>query len=61
MFDRIKGKMSAVWRFSILVFFLIAVSVAGDSHGENVIQYTEDTFTEEITKKPHFVMFFAPW
>ena len=32
-----------------------------DEHGQHALSYDSDTFKEEITEKPHFIMFYAPW
>ena len=45
---------------SVLSLFVLGV-VAEDDHGESVINLVKDSFDVDIVKKPHFVMFFAPW
>lgn len=49
----------------IAVAFCIVASLTGvrgdDDHAEASINFKEDTFAEQVAKKPHFVMFFAPW
>lgn len=35
--------------------------IYGDEVAEHTIQYTVDNFDEEIPKRNHFVMFYAPW
>ncbi|XP_015590317.1 thioredoxin domain-containing protein 5 homolog [Cephus cinctus] len=44
----------------LLLFVLAQIAFA---HEEDVhtVQYNEETFPEEIVKKNHFVMFYAPW
>lgn len=49
-----------------LVFLLVvglnaALLRADDDHAEASINFKEDTFADQVPKKPHFVMFFAPW
>ncbi|XP_064105135.1 thioredoxin domain-containing protein 5-like [Macrobrachium nipponense] len=48
----------------MLLLFCFSLFVAGlsaDEHGDNTVSFTSDTFVESVPKKPHFVMFFAPW
>lgn len=49
----------------IAVAFCIVASFTGvkgdDDHAEASINFKEDTFAEQVAKKPHLVMFFAPW
>ena len=42
-----------------LAFF--GVVLCDEDHGSNAFSYTDENFADEVTKKPHFVMFFAPW
>ena len=44
-----------------IVLAAISCSFADDDHGKTAPLYTKDNFNEEVAKKPHFVMFFAPW
>lgn len=48
---------------AIPVFLVVAVVslCAADDHGENAPLLTADNFDDEVSKEPHFVMFFAPW
>ena len=43
------------------LLLLIVVIQADDDHGEDVLQYSTQNFSEEVKKNPHFVMFYAPW
>jgi len=46
------------------IFLLIALVlqvIADDDHGKDVVNLEKDTFEKEVGKKPHLVMFFAPW
>ncbi len=53
---------NSVLLFLGIVILALASSVrADDDHGEAAIDFTEETFNEQVAKKPHFVMFFAPW
>ncbi|KRT83659.1 Thioredoxin [Oryctes borbonicus] len=48
--------------FCFLTGVLCLLSVIdGDEVAEHTIQYTVDNFDEEIPKRNHFVMFYAPW
>lgn len=47
-----------IWIILVIVAFLGA---SADDHAEASINFKEDTFAEQVAKKPHFVMFFAPW
>lgn len=49
--------MWPIWLCYISYFFL-SVARCSDIH---TVQYTSDTFSVEVPKKNHFVMFFAPW
>lgn len=46
-----------------ILFFLFVLSQVSNGHDEDVhtLQYTSDNFSEEIKKKNHFIMFYAPW
>ena len=48
---------------SVVLYLACAFTfVIGESdHGNYAVTLTEDDFTEAVDKKPHFVMFFAPW
>lgn len=35
--------------------------IIADDHAEASIDFNNDTFAEDVEKKPHLVMFFAPW
>ena len=45
----------------LVVFAAISCCFADDDHGKNAPLYTTDNFKDEVSNKPHFVMFFAPW
>ena len=50
--------------FKSTIFLLIALVlqvIADDDHGKDVVNLEKDTFEKEVGKKPHLVMFFAPW
>jgi hypothetical protein len=51
---------SKMWLVWLCFISCIVFSVAHDSD-VYTIQYTSDTFSVEVPKKNHFVMFFAPW
>ena len=42
---------------------LVVGAVADDIHDvmKDVVSLDGDTFYTEVAKKPHFVLFFAPW
>ncbi|KAG5884135.1 hypothetical protein JTB14_021804 [Gonioctena quinquepunctata] len=44
--------------YFLWTFFVLSVAAHEDVH---TIKYTADNFSQEITKKNHFVMFYAPW
>lgn len=44
----------------LLLFMLSQVS-SGHEDDMHTIQYTKETFLDEIKKKNSFVMFYAPW
>ncbi|KAL6255752.1 hypothetical protein P5V15_012995 [Pogonomyrmex californicus] len=46
-----------------ILLLLFVLSQVGHGHEEDVhtLQYTHDNFSEEIGKRNHFVMFYAPW
>lgn len=44
----------------LLLFMLSQVS-SGHEDDMHTVQYTQETFLEEIKKKNSFVMFYAPW
>jgi hypothetical protein len=50
-------KMWTVW----LCYISCAVFSIARGSGIHTVQYTSDTFSTEVPKKNHFVMFFAPW
>ncbi|KAF7992883.1 hypothetical protein HCN44_005227 [Aphidius gifuensis] len=43
---------------ALLLKFVVADTDENDAH---TIQYTDSTFSTEVPKKNHFIMFFAPW
>ncbi|XP_069107179.1 thioredoxin domain-containing protein 5-like [Argopecten irradians] len=49
-------------RFLTFVPLLVILGiVVCDEHAPNAVTYTSKTFSSEIAKIPHFVMFYAPW
>ena len=40
---------------------LVLGAIADDDHGKDVVNLVKDTFDTEVAKKPHLIMFFAPW
>jgi len=44
----------------VLITLVLGV-IADDDHGEDVVTLEKDSFDAEVGKKPHLVMFFAPW
>ncbi|XP_051173292.1 thioredoxin domain-containing protein 5 homolog [Leptopilina boulardi] len=46
-----------------IFLFALTLIYCGFAHEEDVhtIQYNEETFKDAISKKNHFIMFFAPW
>jgi hypothetical protein len=51
------SKMWPIW-LCYISYFVLSVARCSDIH---TVQYTSDTFSIEVLKKNHFVMFFAPW
>lgn len=50
--------LSKLYIFVILCSFQV---IFGDDHAEASINFNKDTFTADVEKTPHLVMFFAPW
>jgi len=50
-------------RYVFSLISLVTIVKIVHCHDEDVhtVQYNTDNFSEEITKKNHFVMFYAPW
>lgn len=47
-------------------FLLLIPPTPVSSHGDEgqdsfTVQYTAENFNEELSKKNHFIMFYAPW
>jgi len=40
---------------------LVLGAIADDDYGKDVVNLVKDKFDTEVSKKPHFIMFFAPW
>lgn len=40
---------------------LVLGAIADDEHGKDVVNLVKDSFDADVGKKPHLVMFFAPW
>ncbi|XP_069692492.1 thioredoxin domain-containing protein 5 homolog isoform X2 [Periplaneta americana] len=49
-----------MWKIWLCFISCVALSSAHDND-IHTVQYTSDTFSTEVPKKNHFVMFFAPW
>ena len=49
------------------IIFVLSILVVGavaddiDDVMKDVVNLVDDTFYTELAKKPHFVLFFAPW
>ena len=49
------------------IIFVLSILVVGavaddiDDVMKDVVNLSDDTFYKELAKKPHFVLFFAPW
>ncbi|CAH0559393.1 unnamed protein product [Brassicogethes aeneus] len=50
--------MNLLYLFGVFVLLASAKSHEEDVH---TIQYTTENFSDEVSKKNHFVMFYAPW
>ncbi|XP_033726547.1 thioredoxin domain-containing protein 5-like [Pecten maximus] len=49
-------------RSLVIVTLLVMLGiVVCDDHAPNAVSYTSKTFSTEIARIPHFVMFYAPW
>ena len=57
--DRMKG--SWLVKLCLLACVFFTVFAKEDEHGEHVLPYNAEFFASEIPKRPHLVMFFAPW
>lgn len=44
-----------------VIFSVLSVIYADDDEDVHTVQYTVENFEEEIPKRNHFVMFYAPW
>ncbi|XP_023017585.2 thioredoxin domain-containing protein pretaporter [Leptinotarsa decemlineata] len=55
-----KGSLKMKFSLYLLLAFSVISAIA---HEEDVytIKYTADNFSQEVAKKNHFVMFYAPW
>ena len=40
---------------------MILISFIADDHAEASVNLNKDTFSEDVEKTPHLVMFYAPW
>ena len=40
---------------------MILISFIADDHAEASVNFNKDTFSEDVEKTPHLVMFYAPW
>lgn len=47
--------------FKLFALFVIFKTVLSHNEDVHTIQYNSESFDEEIGKKNHFIMFFAPW
>jgi hypothetical protein len=45
----------------LLLSVLVLGAIADDEHGKDVVDLVKDSFDADVGKKPHLVMFFAPW
>jgi thioredoxin domain-containing protein 5 len=48
-------------KLSIIILFSFFASVFSHDEDAHTIKYTTENFAEELPKKNHFVMFYAPW
>ena len=47
--------------FLFVILFISKTVIADDDHASTAINFSEDSFAAQVPKKPHLVMFFAPW
>ena len=50
--------------FFSIMFISLAVALAEQQQQQKlngVVDFSDDTFAESVARKPHFVMFYAPW
>jgi len=40
---------------------LFGLSFGDDEHGTASKSFNEESFAKDVSEKPHFVMFYAPW
>jgi hypothetical protein len=54
---------SKMWHIWLCFVSCAVLSVAhySDPSDIHTVRYTSDTFSTEVPKKNHFIMFFAPW